>query len=129
MDDDSPNSRRSKGEDGPNSRCSSRHRADDDITSSSTYPGSILQFTEQDEAVIGAANRISRFMDFRERCASEVLTKLASLGYDKQLAAKVLLHLQEAVSRAGGVTAAGRQVGSVVGWQAQQQRMARPRSS
>jgi hypothetical protein len=100
------------GGDSPNS--SIRSRDDEDSTSSSsTYPGSILQFTEQEEAVIAAANRISRFMDFRERCASEVLTKLASLGYDKQLAAKVLQHMQGAVSRAGGGTAAGRQVSSL----------------
>lgn len=50
--------------------------------------------TEEDEAIIAAMNRISRFMDFRERCAAEVIAKLVGLGYEQQFAYKVLKRLQ-----------------------------------
>lgn len=53
--------------------------------------------TEEDEAIIAAMNRISRFMDFRERCAFEVITKLVGLGYEQQFAHKVLKRLQRVV--------------------------------
>jgi len=53
--------------------------------------------TEEDEAIIAAMNRISRFMDFRERCAAEVIAKLVGLGYEQQFAYKVLKRLQRLV--------------------------------
>lgn len=59
-----------------------------------------LQLSDEDQAVMTAISRISRFLDFRERCASEVVTKLTEVGYDKQFAYKVLERLQEMVSQA-----------------------------
>eukprot|EP00879_Flechtneria_rotunda_P006276 GHRR01006596.1.p1 GENE.GHRR01006596.1~~GHRR01006596.1.p1 ORF type:complete len:549 (+),score=146.27 GHRR01006596.1:232-1878(+) len=46
------------------------------------------------DEVNAAVARISRFLDFRERCASEVENKLLSLGYSKQLAGQALGALQ-----------------------------------
>jgi SOS response regulatory protein OraA/RecX len=46
---------------------------------------------------MAAVGRLGRFLDFRERCASEVLTKLTALGYERQLAQRVLQELQQAV--------------------------------
>lgn len=56
-----------------------------------------LQLSDEEYAIIAATNRISRFMDFRERCASEVVNKLTDLGYDKQFAYQVLQRMQETV--------------------------------
>uniref|UniRef100_A0A383VNC9 Regulatory protein RecX n=1 Tax=Tetradesmus obliquus TaxID=3088 RepID=A0A383VNC9_TETOB len=47
-----------------------------------------------DDDVFAAVARLGRFLDFRERCATEVLNKLAALGYDRQLAQRVLVALQ-----------------------------------
>jgi hypothetical protein len=59
-----------------------------------------VSFCSRDDAVVAAIARLGRFLDFRERCASEVLAKLAALGYDKQLAQRALQDLQDAVSTA-----------------------------
>jgi hypothetical protein len=67
---------------------------DDDHVSDS------ISFSSRDDAVVAAIARLGRFLDFRERCASEVLAKLAALGYDKQLAQRALQELQDAVSTA-----------------------------
>jgi hypothetical protein len=63
-----------------------------------------MQLTEEEEALIAATNSIARFMDFRERCASEVVTKLTELGYDRQFAYKVVKRMQETVSALTGFT-------------------------
>jgi hypothetical protein len=80
-----------------NSR-SSGSSSDVSSDGSSSQQRSVLQPTAEDDAVIAASNRISRFMDFRERCASEVVNKLVELGYARQLALKVLQRMQDTVS-------------------------------
>jgi hypothetical protein len=80
-----------------NSR-SSGSSSDGSSDGSSSQQRSVLQPTAEDDAVIAASNRISRFMDFRERCASEVVNKLVELGYARQLALKVLQRMQDTVS-------------------------------
>ncbi|WIA18771.1 hypothetical protein OEZ85_003456 [Tetradesmus obliquus] len=47
-----------------------------------------------DDDVFAAVARLGRFLDFRERCTTEVLAKLAALGYDRELAQRVLVALQ-----------------------------------
>jgi hypothetical protein len=80
------------------SSSSSGSSSDGSSDGSSSQQHSIFQPTADDDAVIAASNRISRFMDFRERCASEVVGKLVELGYEKQLAYKVLERMQDTVS-------------------------------
>jgi hypothetical protein len=73
----------------------SSSRASED--SSGSEPGISWQLSEEQQAVAAAISRIGRFMDFRERCASEVVTKLTEVGYDRQFAYKVLEHMQQTV--------------------------------
>jgi hypothetical protein len=54
--------------------------------------------TSTDELVPTAIAKISRFLQFRERCASETLQKLQTLGYSKLQSEQVLGALQQAVS-------------------------------
>eukprot|EP00775_Hariotina_reticulata_P012250 gene12250-12387_t len=49
-----------------------------------------------DELVASAIAKLGRFLQFRERCASEVLHKLQSLGYSTQQSQQVLGALQQA---------------------------------
>lgn len=74
----------------------SSSRASEDSSSSDEH-GISWQLSEEQQAVAAAISRISRFMDFRERCASEVVTKLTEVGYDRQFADKVLEHMQQTV--------------------------------
>ncbi|KAF8064637.1 ccdc77 [Scenedesmus sp. PABB004] len=69
---------------------------DDSGSDSGGGGGSISDAWREQAAVAAAAARLSRFLDFRERAASEVSAKLAALGYDRQLAARVLASLQDA---------------------------------
>lgn len=71
------------------------------VSNASTSSSTRRLISEEDDAVFAAIHRISRFMDFRERCASEVLSKLGEVGYDPQFAHTVLKRMQEAVSRRG----------------------------
>ncbi|KAF6256025.1 RecX family-domain-containing protein [Scenedesmus sp. NREL 46B-D3] len=66
--------------------------ATQDSASDSAADG--ISFSSRDDAVVSAIARLGCFLDFRERCGSEVLTKLAALGYDGQLARRVLQGLQ-----------------------------------
>lgn len=69
------------------------------ITSSTDSSNDPYDFVGRNsDEVIAAIGRITRFLDFRERCASEVLTKLQTLGYSKDLASQVLTALQQSVS-------------------------------
>lgn len=54
--------------------------------------------TSTDELVPTAIAKVSRFLQFRERCASETLQKLQTLGYSKLQSEQVLGALQQAVS-------------------------------
>jgi hypothetical protein len=71
---------------------------DDDSVSDNVTDS--LSLNSRDDAVVAAIARLGRFLDFRERCASEVLSKLGALGYDRQLAQRALQELQDAVGTA-----------------------------
>lgn len=71
---------------------------DSDTNSSASYEGGWDFVYRISDEVQAAISRITRFLDFRERCASEVLTKLYSLGYSRDLSREVLFALQKAVS-------------------------------
>lgn len=75
-------------------------------SSSSGSDRETYSISSVDDDVFAAVARLGRFLDFRERCATEVLAKLAALGYDRELAQRVLVALQREVRGQRGDCAA-----------------------